>query len=96
MGMLLLLTDLIQPPRADSTRPRLFNGQIVSRMSWNLNSRMEHVEPEAKAHNRIIRFENNSQMECSTVSSSLTAKMLENVTQLHKIEIKQLKLHLFR
>ena len=55
--------------------------------------RMEHVELFQKFQTGSFNTQSNSM---SKSNDELTAKMLENVTQLHKIEIIQLKVHAFR
>ena len=54
--------------------------------------RMEHVEMFQKFQTGSFNTQSNSM---SKSNDELTAKMLENVTQLHKIEIIQLKVHAF-
>ena len=54
--------------------------------------RMEHVEMFKKFQTGSFNTQSNSM---SKSNDELTAKMLENVTQLHKIEIIQLKVHAF-
>ena len=53
---------------------------------------MEHVELFQKFQTGSFNTQSNSMSESN---DELTAKMLENVTQLHKIEIIQLKVHAF-